>query len=80
MFPDSVLVVKCLFTTIWSLFTSWKIPGTNVTPAMWAIFCLLFVFVLKFVIPFILGGTSLFVGGSHDDGGSPPHDTWTSGF
>lgn len=70
MVPDAVLVVKCLFTTIWSLFTSWQIPGTNVTPAMWAIFALLFIFVLKFLIPFILGGTSLFVGGGaskHDD-------------
>lgn len=70
MVPDAVLVVKCLFTTIWSLFNSWKIPGTNVTPAMWAIFGLLFIFVLKFFIPFVLGGIGLEVGrgtSKHDD-------------
>lgn len=33
MTDDSILVLKCLFETIWMLFTSWYIPGTDVTPA-----------------------------------------------
>lgn len=38
MTSDALLVVQCLFSTIWSLFTSWYIPGTNVTPAMFFLF------------------------------------------
>lgn len=38
MTNDALLVVKCLFGTIWQLFTSWYIPGTMVTPATAALF------------------------------------------
>ena len=38
MTSDALLVVQCLFSTIWTLFTSWYIPGTNVTPAMFFLF------------------------------------------
>lgn len=38
MTSDALLVVQCLFSTIWELFTSWYIPGTNVTPAMFFLF------------------------------------------
>ena len=38
MTSDALLVVQCLFSTIWSLFTSWYIPGTNVTPAQFFLF------------------------------------------
>lgn len=38
MTSDAILVVQCLFSTIWSLFTSWYIPGTNVTPAQFFLF------------------------------------------
>ena len=31
---DALLVLDCLFKTIWKLFNSWYIPGTNVTPAV----------------------------------------------
>lgn len=41
MTNDALLVVETLFSTIWSLFTSWYIPGTNVTPAV-ALFGILF--------------------------------------
>ena len=34
MTNDALLVVQCLFQTIWKLFNSWYIPGTNVTPAV----------------------------------------------
>lgn len=33
MTDDAILVLECLFQTIWTLFTSWYIPGTDVTPA-----------------------------------------------
>lgn len=38
MTSDAILVVQCLFSIIWSLFTSWYIPGTNVTPAQFFLF------------------------------------------
>lgn len=42
MTNDALLVVEALFRTIFALFTSWYIPGTNVTPAV-AFFGILFV-------------------------------------
>lgn len=33
MTNDALSVLVCLFTNIWRLFNSWRIPGTNVTPA-----------------------------------------------
>lgn len=47
MTADALLVLQTLFTTIWRLFTSWRIPGTPVTPAAWAFFALTVVLVLK---------------------------------
>lgn len=38
MTNDALLVVRFLFGAIWSLFTSWYIPGTKVTPATAALF------------------------------------------
>lgn len=38
MTDDAVKVVQSLFSVIWRIFTSWYIPGTNVTPAMMALF------------------------------------------
>lgn len=38
MTDDALLVVECLFNVIWQLFTSWYIPGTNVTPAAFFLF------------------------------------------
>lgn len=40
MTSDGLLVVQYLFTQIWSLFTSWNIPGTGVTPAAFFLFLL----------------------------------------
>ena len=40
MTADALAVVQLLFSTIWSLFTSWKIPGTGATPAAVPIFFL----------------------------------------
>lgn len=38
MTNDAIAVLNCLFQTIWSLFTEWCIPGTNVTPAGFFLF------------------------------------------
>lgn len=38
MTSDAILIVQCLFSSIWSLFTTWYIPGTNVTPAQFFLF------------------------------------------
>lgn len=35
---DGVLILKCIFQTIWRLFTSWCVPGTDVTPAEFILF------------------------------------------
>lgn len=49
MTNDAKLVVQCLFETIWRFFTSWYIPGTNVTPATMALFLLLTALALRFL-------------------------------
>lgn len=33
MTNDAIMVLECLFENVWLLFTSWYIPGTDVTPA-----------------------------------------------
>ena len=33
MSNDAIMVLECLFESVWLLFTSWYIPGTDVTPA-----------------------------------------------
>lgn len=47
MSADAIAIVKFLFETIWKLFTSWYIPGTNVTPAAMAFFLMVSSFTLK---------------------------------
>lgn len=42
MTNDALSVVSVLFGSIFQLFTSWYIPGTNVTPAV-AFFGILFI-------------------------------------
>lgn len=54
MTDDALLVLKTLFQTIFSLFTSWYIPGTNVTPAV-AFFGILFLSILFRVLSRLLG-------------------------
>ena len=52
MSTDAVSVLECIFQTVWSLFTCFDIPGTNVTPAMWALFILCAGFGLRFFLSF----------------------------
>lgn len=55
MTSDAVLIVQFLFTSVWRLFTSWCIPGTNVTPAGMAFLLLTCVFILRWVKKYFLG-------------------------
>lgn len=48
MTGDAILVLQCLFDTIWRLFTSWHIPGTQTSPAGWAFMSLAFVLAIRF--------------------------------
>lgn len=49
MTNDALAVVSAIFENVFRLFTSWYIPGTNVTPAV-AIFGIAFVsLVLRFL-------------------------------
>ena len=49
MTDDALLVVECLFGTIWKFFNSWYIPGTNVTPAVMMFGFLFLKIVFRFV-------------------------------
>lgn len=57
MTSDALLVLKTLFQTIWALFSSWHIPGTNVTPAGAFLFLASTGLVFRF-IPRLFGVTS----------------------
>lgn len=54
MTNDALSVVGTLFGTVFTLFNSWYIPGTNVTPAV-AFFGILFITLLFRIINHILG-------------------------
>ena len=50
MTSDALLVLQCLFSTIWSLFTSWYIPGTQTTPAQLFLFLILASISITFIV------------------------------
>lgn len=54
MTNDALSVLVCLFHNIWRLFNSWRIPGTNVTPAE-AAFGILFTVMMFNCIGQVLG-------------------------
>lgn len=49
MTQDAFSVVQLLFSSVWSLFTSWNIPGTNVTPGGFAVFLAFAFIMIRFV-------------------------------
>lgn len=59
--------LSCIFENAWKLFTSWHIPGTNVSPAMWFMFLLVIPMGFKMVFG-ILGMTGVFSSYSIEDG------------
>lgn len=61
MTADALAVVRLLFTTVWSLFTSWYIPGTRTTPAAFMMFMLFAVLVLRVMRRFLqVNGDDIF--------------------
>lgn len=54
MTNDALSVVSVLFGSIFQLFTSWYIPGTNVTPAV-ALFGILFITLVFRFLAHVLG-------------------------
>lgn len=56
MGSNAVLIVQVFFSSVWQLFTSWYIPGTNVTPAALSFFLLATYFILRWIKQYFLGG------------------------
>lgn len=56
MSGNALLIVQFVFTAIWRLFTSWHIPGTNVSPAAMAFLVLASSFILRWIKKYFLGG------------------------
>lgn len=49
MTADALQVIKCLFTTVWTLFNGWYIPGTNTTPAQFFLFLTAAIITIRFI-------------------------------
>lgn len=49
MTSDVLSFLKGVIAVLFSLFTSWHIPGTDVTPAMWFLFLLSVVVLFRFL-------------------------------
>lgn len=54
MTNDALSVIVAVFSTVFQLFNSWYIPGTNVTPAV-ALFGILFIFILFRILARVFG-------------------------
>lgn len=54
MTDDALSVVSLLFGSVFRLFTSWYIPGTNVTPAV-AFFGILFIAIMFKIVGHVFG-------------------------
>lgn len=54
MTDDALSVVSLLFGSVFRLFTSWYIPGTNVTPAV-AFFGILFIGIMFKIVGYVFG-------------------------
>lgn len=57
MSQDAILAISGGISQIWRLFTSWVIPGTDITPATWAMFSLFFVLFIRFIVRILGDGT-----------------------
>lgn len=55
MTSDAVFILSNMLSQAWRLFTSWYIPGTNVTPAALALFGIVAGVSIKFINTFVLG-------------------------
>lgn len=62
MTSDALAILQFVFSMVWSLFTSWHIPGTHVTPAEFAFFVLTVFVLFRFIKRLGLGSA----GGGND--------------
>lgn len=69
MTADALSVLGLLFGTIWKLFTSFRIPGTDVTPAGWILFTLFVPVVIRLLKRFIDKNASSDSSSSNPSGG-----------
>lgn len=53
MSADAISFLQWFFENIWKFFTSWKIPGTGVTPAGWLLFLVVAPLVLLLIQKFL---------------------------
>lgn len=49
MTSEALSFLQGVFSVLFKLFTSWHIPGTNVSPAMWFVFLLSVVVLFRFL-------------------------------
>lgn len=49
MTNNAYLLMQAWLNSIWKLFTSWYIPGTNFTPGQWLFFLLMLPLIVKLV-------------------------------
>ena len=62
MTSDAILILRSIFQTTWTLFTSWLIPGTHTTPAEWLAFLLSVGITLR-ILAFFIGNSNPDEGG-----------------
>lgn len=49
MTADALKVLQLIFTTVWSFFNGWYIPGTNTTPAQFFLFLTAAFITIRFI-------------------------------
>lgn len=57
MSQDAIDIISTTFSQCWRFFTSIKIPGTDITPATWAMFSLFFVLFIRLIVRFLADGS-----------------------
>lgn len=61
MSSNAMQLFQLIVNSMWTLFTSWKLPGLGFTPAQFVAFLLVFPLVLDFVSQILAGASSSFV-------------------
>lgn len=49
MTSDAIAIIRLIFNNIWSLYTTWAIPGTDTTPAAWSLYLLVSWLAIRFI-------------------------------
>ena len=66
MSADALLLLRGLFSAVWTLFTGWYLPGTNVTPAAFSL-AILFIWLITRRIVRMFDTQSTMRGGGDGD-------------